>query len=264
MAIDFRYTEHENTSLSESSEDVSAVSMESFSDMKTEIYNKMLNTIDHLDWIYVVANTNMVDDTVSVLTFHVNVSSGISYQSVSKNDVITSETYSDVATTMVSVDPVARSYTQNYLPQYTLADTPYIQLSERIVTGEDGIPCYSYRRNITNCPLASYCLVPQEIAFSYLKDFSLWDIENASETYLGRDCISLSGTPSPYIATKHGIDAFQMIVDTETGILLKFTGTCQGSVVRYLEVTEIEQNGKSVIPTFDADRYASYTTLSRG
>ena len=81
---------------------------------------------------------------------------------------------------------------------------------------------------MTNCPLASYCVFPQELAYSYLKDFDKWDIVDDNMVFLGRECVKIMGTPSPYIAEKHGIDNFTMVVDSSTCILLDFQGTLGG------------------------------------
>jgi len=164
---------------------------------------------------------------------------------------------------MVRVDNLARTYMQNYLPTYTRSDTPYIPLDSRITTAEDGIPTYTYRRNITNCPLASYSVVPQEIAFSYLEDFDKWDITDDNVTFLGRSCVKISGTPSPYIAAKHNIDRFTMVVDSATGILLDFSGTLGETVSRYMTVTECALETRTAIPQFSADNYAGYTEINR-
>lgn len=238
--------------------------MEHFIDPKTDIYNKMLNTIDYLDRVTATAKTNMLGASETTLTYDVNIDSGISYQSVKENDVLVSENFSDTKSGVVSVNNVRKTYTDSYLPTYTRNDTQYIALDKRIVDGDDGIPCYSYRRNITNCSLASYCLVPQEITFSYLKDFDTWEIDDRDAEYLGRPCIVISGTPSPYIATKHKIDSFKMTVDKETGVLLGFEGNLGDKLVRYMNVTEISYTDEGeAVKTFDTAAYSNYKSLAR-
>jgi hypothetical protein len=241
-----------------------SVEMEHFVDPKTDIYNKMLNTIDYLDKVTAIAKTNMLGASETTLTYNVNIDSGISYQSVKENDVLVSENFSDTKTGVVSVNNVRKTYSDSYLPTYTRNDTQYIALDKRIVDGDDGIPCYSYRRNITNCSLASYCLVPQEITFSYLKDFDTWEIDDRDAEYLGRPCVVISGTPSPYIATKHKIDSFKMTVDKETGVLLSFEGNLGDKFVRYMNVTEISYADEGeAVKTFDTASYSNYESLVR-
>ena len=263
VAGDFRYTNLETAEKNEEISSSKKIAAESFSNQKTDIYNKMLNTIDYINKVSIVAKTNMLGMEESELEFNVDIDSGVSYQAVTEGKTLVSETYSDIEAGMVSVNNAERSYTENYLPVYTREDTPYIALSDRIETGEDGIPVYTYRRNITNCPLASYCLVPQEITFSYLKDFDMWEIADASEEYLGRACVMITGKPSAYIETKHGIDSFEMIVDKDTGIMLNFEGTKGEELVRYMEVTDIEFGTRSAVKLFDSNEYADYDVVKR-
>ena len=263
VAGDFRYTNLETAEKDEEISSSKKIAAESFTNQKTDIYNKMLNTIDYINKVSIVAKTNMLGAEESELEFNVDIDSGVSYQAVTEGKTLVSETYSNIEAGMVSVNNAERSYTENYLPVYTREDTPYIALSDRIETGEDGIPVYTYRRNITNCPLASYCLVPQEITFSYLKDFDMWKIADASEEYLGRDCVVIMGKPSAYIETKHGIDSFEMIVDKETGIMLNFEGTQGEELVRYMEVTDMEFGTRSAVKLFDSNEYADYDVVKR-
>ena len=236
---------------------------EVFSDLKTDMYNKMLNSIDYLNRVKAVAVTNMIGEKESTITYHSDIDTGISYQSVMESDTVISETFSNILVGMTEVYHTEKTYVENYLPVYSREDTPYIPLEERIVEGEDGIPCYSYRRNITNCPLASYSIVPQEIAFSYLKDFDLWTIENESSTYLDRPCVVICGKPSPYISSKQQIDSFEMIVDKETGVLLSFSGTYQDTSVIYSKITHIDYEDQETIKSFVKEAYPEYTANRR-
>ncbi len=231
-------------------------------DPKINIYNKMLNTIDNFNNLSLSMETTMLSDGVTTVEYQIDINSNLSYQSLSEDGKVKSETYSE-ADNMILVNNLERTYMQNYLPTYTRSDTPYIPLESRITTGDDGIPCYSYRRNVTNCPLASYSVVPQEITYSYLKDFDKWEIEDDNVTYLDRNCIKIVGTPSPYIAAKHNIDSFTMLVDSDTGILMDFHGTLDGNVSRYMTVTECTFGAKSVIKQFDLANYNAYTEVRR-
>ena len=262
-AKDFRHTPINNTKRIDSDISGKAVATEHFSDDKTDIYNRMLNTIDYLDRVSVTARTNMISTSESILSYDVNIDAGISYQSVTENDKLVSETFSSTESGMVAVNSIDRTYSEKNVPVYTRKDTPYINLAERIVDGDDGIPCYYYRRNITNCPLASYCLVPQEITFSYLKDFDTWEIVDNDAEYLGRSCVVINGTPSPYIAAKHKIDSFKMIVDKETGVLLSFEGMLGDELIRYMNVTEISCNDvRTPVRQFDEAQYSEYESLT--
>ncbi len=232
------------------------------SDPKVNIYNKMLNSVDYFNNLTLTMETSMLSDDTTTVEYQMDINSNVAYQALSEDGQITSETFSE-AENMIFVNNTARTYTQNYLPTYTRGDTPYIPLESRITTGEDGIPCYSYRRNVTNCPLASYSVFPQEITYSYLKDFDKWEIEDVDVAYLDRSCVRIVGTPSPYIATKHNIDSFTMLVDSETGILLDFQGTLNGNVSRYMTVTECTFESRAVVKQFDLADYSGYSEVGR-
>ena len=91
----------------------------------------------------------------------------------------------------------------------------------------------------------------------------MWEIADASEEYLGRDCVVIAGKPSAYIETKHGIDSFEMIVDKETGIMLNFEGTKGEELVRYMEVTDMEFGTRNAVKLFDSNEYADYDVVKR-
>lgn len=260
----FKYTKFDLNKMDATKVDLSDSSskVEIYSDPKVDIYNKMLNTIDYFNSISLTMETSMLGDEITTVEYQTNIDSGLSYQSVDEGDGVITETYSE-DNNMIYVDNTARTYTENYLPTYTRADTPYMNLNKRIVTGEDGIPCYYYRRNVTNCPLASYSIVPQEITFSYLKDFDKWTIEDDAVEYLGRNCVKIVGTPSPYIATKHNIDSFTMIVDTTTGILMKYEGSLGGDISRYMTVTECSFESRVAVKQFNIDDYSTYKAETR-
>lgn len=254
---DFRYTHFEpETSLALQGDEGTSLSP------KVNIYNKMLNSIDYFNNLVLTMETSMLNDGITTVEYQIDINSNVAYQSVIEDEQITSETYSQ-AGNMILVDNLERTYMQNYLPTYTRSDTPYIPLESRITTGEDGIPCYFYRRNVTNCPLASYSVFPQEITYSYLKDFDKWKIEDNNATYLGRDCVKIVGTPAPYIAEKHSIDSFTMFVDSDTGILLYFQGTLSGNVSRYMRVIECSFETKAPIKQFNLADYDGYSEVQR-
>lgn len=234
-------------------------SAENITDPKSAVLDKVLNTIDRLDRVYMTARTNMIGDGETTLTFDVDISAGLSHQSVAESGVTVSETYSDTNMGMVSIDHRTKRYTPDCLPVYTRSDTPYIPLDERI-TYEDGIPCYRYRRNITNCPLASYCLVPQELAFSVLSDTGSWEISDEPVIHpdTGRSCVVITGVPSDYFAAKHGIDSFSMSVDEETGVILIFEGKKEDGVVIYTYVAEFDTAQETPVGRSDAASFADY------
>lgn len=260
---DFAFTDFSSTALSENATPEDAASTEEyFDDPKTALFSRMLNTVDYFDRLFLSSETNMIGASAKEIDFDIDLTGELSYQAVREVGNTISETFS-CGTGMVMVDHGAKLCVRNYLPVYTKEDAPYIPLSERITVMDDGIPVYAYRNNITNCPLASYTVFPQEIAFSYLKDFDDWEIEKTGEVYLGRNCTVLKGTPSPYMASKHGINAFRMTIDEETGILLCLEGTKDGDIVEYVTVTAIDFEPTEGVRRFDENLCAGYRMESR-
>lgn len=258
---DFKYTEFDSDTEFEKDIDMSTeITGEKFTDPKTSIYNKMLNSIDYFNEVELTLETSMLGDKIATIHYQTNIDKGSAYESVTENGVITSETYSKPNNDYLTfVDNSAKNYNQQYLASFERSDTPYIPLADRIYTAEDGIPCFVYRRNITNCPLASYALVPQEITFSYLKNFDNWEIVDDKTAYLGRNCIKIEGKTTPYVAAKHNGDAFTMLVDAETGILMKFECLKDGNATNYITVTDCSfGRTKSAIKQFDVNQYSSY------
>ena len=95
------------------------------------------------------------------------------------------------------------------------------------------------------------------MTFSYLTDFDKWKIDDNDSEYLGRSCVVISGTPSTYIAAKHKIDSFRMIVDKETGVLLSFEELRGDEPIRYMNVTAISCGDlKTPVRQFDKAMYS--------
>lgn len=261
---DFALTDLSSTALSENADPEDAASTEEyFDDPKTALFSQMLNTVDHFDRLFLSSETNMIGASVKEIDFDIDLTEALSYQAVWEAGDMISETFSDCESGMVMVDHGAKLCVRNYLPVYTKEDAPHIPLSERVTVMDDGIPVYVYRNNITNCPLASYTVFPQEIAFSYLKDFDDWEIEKTGEVYLRRNCTVLKGTPSPYMASKHGIDAFRMTIDEETGILLCLEGTKNGDTVEYMTVTAVDFEPTEDVRRFDENLFDGYRMKTR-
>ncbi len=235
---------------------------ETFEDPKVDIFNKMLNTIDNFDYLSLTLETSMLDNDKTSIEFQINIADGLSYESVNENGCTVRETYCKDSN-MIYVDNREKIFIENYLPAYDRNDTPYIKLADRITTEEDGLPCYYYRRNITNCPLASYSIVPQELAFGYLKDFDNWEIVDNGCEHLGRNCVVIEGKTTPYFDEKHGADKFTMVVDIETGILMSFEGYKNGTISSYIKVTYCNFEKDLSVKQFDINNYSFYKRKNR-
>lgn len=94
---------------------------------------------------------------------------------------------------------------------------------ERITIEEDGEPCYNYKTNPTNLPEVSICLFPQEMAFGFLADQELWEIEDV-QTIDGRSVYHIVGKTNEEYGNKLNVATFEFFVDVNTGVLLKYIG----------------------------------------
>ena len=105
----------------------------------------------------------------------------------------------------------------------------------------EGSPSYTYRNNIFASLSAS--LMPQEMTFGYLTDYDHWTIDG-EEQLLGTDCIKLSGFLTGSYSDKLGITDFEMWVQKETGILIKYFGYDEdGQLVDSLITNDFVLNG---------------------
>lgn len=236
--------------------------VERFTDPKTEIYCKMLNTVDYFNSAEVTLETSMFGGGNATIYCNTNIDAGEAYEAVWQNGNIIQEIYS-FDDTIIDVKHTQKSVLNEYFPTYKRTDAPYIPLEKRIIVQEDGIPGYLYRKDLTHCSLSSFCLYPQGITFSYLMDFDRWEIVDSNVKYLSRNCIEISGEPTPYSGEKHNNDSFKMLVDGETGILLKFEGFKSGRVSNYINVIEFSFGEYPSIKKYDVNEYSEYNEVSR-
>ncbi len=262
---DFKYTKFDEAEKETvKDENTDGIVTERFEDPKTDIYNKMLNSIDFFNELEIIAETSMVDDTVTTIKYQTNIDESYAYEAVIENGITIIETYCNPKDyQLMRVDNRNKTYGLDF-QVYRRADTPYIPLADRIGTNEsDNLPCFNYRRNVTNCPYAEYCIAPQGLTYSYLGNFDLWDIVDTT-TYLERECVVIKGSTKPWVLEKHNSNTFTMLVDKETGILMKFEGYKDGEVDNYITVTDCSiGKTKTDIKEFDLNNYDGYSERNR-
>lgn len=154
----------------------------------------------------------------------------------------------------VSLNNVERSYKDMSYAAISRSNVSTISDDKRFKVDENGVPCYYYRANPTNVDDASICLFPQEMAFGFLLDFDLWEVEG-SEVYEGRDCVVLSGTTNEDYGKKVGVEKFVFYVDKQTGTLLKYIGyNTDGEISDYMISSNISfaDSGFSINEKFNA------------
>jgi len=105
----------------------------------------------------------------------------------------------------------------------TLDDALPIKDEERISVAEDGMPLYRFRNDPTNVLMSSMCLFPQDIAFGFLEDQDLWEIKGIVDN-AGLRCYEICGKTTPEYGAKLNVATFDFLVDTNTGVLVKYEG----------------------------------------
>ena len=123
---------------------------ETFDDPKTDIYCKMLNTIDHIDLLELKMKTDQLGESETTIEYRINVDDGRSNELCYENGELISETFCKNGY-VVYVHHRTMTYCENYLPVLSREDSPYVPLKDRITTHPDnGTPVYYRRMNITN------------------------------------------------------------------------------------------------------------------
>lgn len=242
---------------------------------KNDIYHMMLNSIDYYDQ---VSGTIYTPDTadmqvVDSIDFATSLSATTAHytktQSEVDTDTCTADTVEQVVSTdtplsqeevycnqdaTVTIDSLAKTYQTSAFDAISLDQVTDVPDEERITTAEDGQPCYSYRTNPTNVPDASISIFPQEMAFGFLSDPDLWEIDDITE-WEGRTCYAISGTTTADYGAKLGVDSFTFLVDANTGVLLQYIGyNADGAISDYLytENMQFEEQAEEVPVCSDA------------
>ena len=257
----------EKTLMENSSENIKTTTDSEFKSVKEEIWHKMLNSIDYYNNVsgkmvyadspgedmYVEYQTNLDESKAYTEVQEINVSdSSVAVMSSDISSCTNANTF-DVevftnGTSLTMLDNIEKTAVNEDNSVCTRENAEEIKDDERIVIEEDGTPGYYYRCDVTNTYLASASLFPQEMTFGFLTDFELWNVDN-TETYVGRKCYVISGVSSEEYGNKIGVKNFQMYVDCETGVLLKYVGYDKDENIHaYLATEEIHfEEGNAVV-----------------
>lgn len=234
---------------------------------KNEVFNMMLNAQFNYDEVSgKIVNGQTIDMPICV-DFSLNLIDGNSYLKTVVTPVILNDDYSEISSLAVNVidefkiDECKQSteifvtnnqriffdnlekikYVQNIVENYNRDDIVKLDNEERI-TEIEGEKCYKYTSNPIISGLEGICINPQEMAFGFLEDQSLWEITGETE-YIGRKSLVIEGTTEPDYGAKLNVDKFSFLVDSETGILLKYIGfDSEGSLSDYMYAEEISFN----------------------
>lgn len=212
--------------------------------VKENIYNSMLNSVDFYDAVKGSFTTTFIRAGEDVtVDYQVDIPAQVACESIkgSMEDV----KLICLDETMHTYDANRKSYTQGYYASQldlssraskldSNACLPHAQkavffdgekmIYDRVVDCEDGERGYYYRPDITNTAFANTSIFPQSLGMALLTDMDNWDISGV-EKYLGRQAVVIKGvvTDESY-AQKISTDTFTLYVDMETGVLLDFKG----------------------------------------
>lgn len=108
------------------------------------------------------------------------------------------------------IDILTNDQTYQYLDKsniFSLDDATPIDDDERISTAEDGIPIYNFRNDPTNVLMSSMCLFPQDMAYGFLENQDLWEVDGTEE-YNGLLCYKISGKTKDNYGEKLNVSTF--------------------------------------------------------
>lgn len=218
--------------------------VEKIPNVKENLYNSMLNSVDFYDAVKGSFTTTFIrageDVTVS---YQVDIPAQVACESIkgSMEDI----TLVCLDETLSTYDANRSSFTQAYYAsQFDAASRtskldsnaclPHAQkaaffdgekmIYDRVVDCGNGERGYYYRPDITNTSIAGMSIFPQSLGMALLTDMDNWDIVGV-EKYLGRQAVVVKGvvTDEDY-AKKISSNSFTLYVDMETGVLLDFKG----------------------------------------
>lgn len=239
------------------------------SDKKNYIYDRMLNTEDFYKTLtgkYHRAYPTRGDDyTVEYQV--VNGPKHMSYEVYKGNGNAQSISYCNGSTVKLVAKGGEIQSDKSELVRSSFMDPnaekfnfmPLVKATSRIKTDSSKINTYFYRPDLNALNHSRESVVPQEMAFGYLSDFSKWSIAG-QETVAGRNCFKIEGKLTGEYARKLNAYSYTLWVDSETGILLKYKNygkngqetdsleTLQISVDANLQPAELSDAAEKSIP----------------
>ncbi|KPU46052.1 hypothetical protein OXPF_05330 [Oxobacter pfennigii] len=143
--------------------------------------------------------------------------------------------------------------------KYSAEDSKYIKAKDRYNKDINGNKTILLRVDQAHMGIAQRSLFPQDIAASFLQDYSKWDI-TGEEKYLNYDVYKVEGTLESYLSEKLGGNRFKMLVEKNTGILLKYEVFGEDNILNTtLETTLFKLNADIDDKDFVKENAAEYT-----
>lgn len=246
---------------------------------KGDYLKKILNSVDYYNIVNGTIETNMLNGSVISIEYNVDMGDCEAYQHVVGND-FDEEVFVQEGK-IYTVDNINKIRNYRLEIAYSKSDEDInsnecdemdfssneIDAEDRVTYTTNGevnsdatmVPVYHYRLNPTNIHYAStVSLFPQEMAFGFLSNESLWEIYEKIE-FLGRECTVLKGTTGKDYGSKLNVSRFVMVIDDESGIILNFEGyDSDDNLTQYSTTTSISFD-KEEIKTFKLSDYQNYS-----
>ena len=231
----------------------------SISNVKENIYNSMINSVDFYDAVEGSFTTTFIRAGEAVtIDYQVDIPQQIAREVIRgsvenlENACLDEVFYSYNVSSGIftqdyyasQLDNAARSAKLDYnacLPhaQKAVFFDGTKTIYDRVVELPDGEHGYYYRPDITNTAFANTSIFPQSLGMALLSSMDNWEITGVHQ-YLGRQAVVINGivTDADY-AQKISSNRFEIIVDMETGVLLDFKGYSEDKLTQRIETTSI-------------------------
>lgn len=223
---------------------------------KEDYINKMLNSVDFYNEVSGSIETNMFSSDICNIEYSLNFNDGKAYEHTTSNDC-DNETYVQYGQQFI-FDNINKTQNKSIIVEKLKSDEDYEEHFNSNFQTNYGVD-YIYGRDFTGINAsAMLSIYPRQIVNDLMYDFDLWNIGDRI-TYLNRDCQIIKGTiPSEFQTAFGNAEAFKLIMDRETGIMLDLECyTPNGIVTSYTHTTNISFDNVEV-KDFDRERYAQY------
>ena len=200
---------------------------------KEEYLFKILNSVDYYNTVSGKLKTNILNGYDALIEYSVDMTENRAYEHTTIGDSYDSEIF------------VENGFVFEYDNKNGNDIHPVRAYSKSDETADYDIShpreFNHYRMNPTNIQYAStVSIFPQEFAYSFLYDTSLWEISGTTK-YLGRECAVIDGKINSEKYTYNSdCTSFRIHIDRESGIILKYEGFDKsGEVKDYTETEKI-------------------------
>ena len=201
---------------------------------KTSLVNKMFNSSSYYDVISGTMNLLQNKDELYKIEFMFDSEKNEAFETdlselnktnyyLCKNKLTIID---DVRKNISSEDisPFDKKDLQKDISQFNSKyDSANPEIANRHYVDRDGIDNYYFDTSVMMTPFIKNCIMPQELIFGLLLDESLWEIIGETN-YLKRECIIIQGVTEKEYGTKLGVEKYNIFVDKETGVWLRFEG----------------------------------------